>query len=381
MIPRNAQARAAKVTSCLPRTHRANPVGRSEDETFHRPCHESNIRHASLRPPIQSLRITHIELVSMNLRRLRYFVVVAEELHFGRAAERLHIAQPPLSQQIRRLEAELGVELFRRNRRRVQLTDPGRLLLEQGRPLLAEADRIEELLHRAGGGEIGRLRVGFVGTASYVTLPAILRAFHERFPQVELRLDELTTGPQVAALHAGRLDIGLVRPPVEDPSLTLTPLVREELVAALPESHPLTPLSSVPVEALAREPFILFPREHGTGLYDDIITVCREAGFSPTIVQETNDTQTIVSLVSAGFGVALVPTSIATFPQPHVAYRPLTGSNVQLELALATRRDDASPLTDHFRQVAEQIASTLALVRRDGSPSPRKPHGRTQPKW
>jgi DNA-binding transcriptional LysR family regulator len=292
----------------------------------------------------------------VNLRRLGYFVAVAEELHFGRAAERLHMAQPPLSQQIRRLEAELGVELFRRNRRRVQLTDAGRLLLKRGRPLLAEADRIEELLRRASAGEVGRLRIGFVGTASYVTLPAILRAFHERFPEVELQLEEMPTGPQVAALHAGHLDVGLVRPPVEDPSLRLTPLVKEELLAALPDTHPLARLASVPVQALAPEPFILFLREHGTGLYDDIIAVCHEAGFRPRIVQETHDTQTIVSLVSAGFGVALLPASIANFPRPRVVYKRLRGPNASLEIALAEHLDAPSPLAAHFRAIAQSAA-------------------------
>jgi DNA-binding transcriptional LysR family regulator len=227
----------------------------------------------------------------LELRRLRYFVAVAEELHFGRAAERLHIAQPPLSQQIRRLENELGVELLRRNRRRVDLTDAGRMLLESARPLLAEADRIEKLLRRAGEGTVGRLTIGFVGTASYETLPAILRAFRGRFPDVELRLEELTTGPQVAALRARRIDVGLVRPPVDDTSLRLTALVKEQLVAALPDSHPLAAFATVRVEQLAPEPFILFLREHGTGLYNDILAVCREAGFSPTVVQETNDTR------------------------------------------------------------------------------------------
>jgi DNA-binding transcriptional LysR family regulator len=146
----------------------------------------------------------------------------------------------------------------------------------------AEADRIEKLMRRAGTGEVGRLTIGFVGTASDATLPTNLRAFRGRFPHVELRLEELTTGPQVAGLHARRIDVGLVRPPVEDPSLELTPLVEEQLVAALPDSHPLAALATVPVEALASEPFILFVREHGTGLYDDILAVCREAGFRPT---------------------------------------------------------------------------------------------------
>jgi DNA-binding transcriptional LysR family regulator len=146
----------------------------------------------------------------------------------------------------------------------VQLTDAGRLLLERARPLLAEVERTEELLRRASVGEVGQLRIGFIGTASYVILPAILRAFHERYPEAELKLEEMTTGPQVAALRAGHLDVGLVRPPVRDPSLRLTRLVKEELLAALPDVHPLARRKTIPVQALAPEPFILFVREHGT---------------------------------------------------------------------------------------------------------------------
>jgi DNA-binding transcriptional LysR family regulator len=289
----------------------------------------------------------------MELRHLRYFVAVAEELHFGRAAARLHIAQPPLSQQIRRLESELGVELLRRNRRTVQLTDAGRLLLEQSRPLLAQAERIEQLLGEAAGGEVGRLGIGFVGSASYEALPRILRAFRSRFPNVELRLEELTTAGQASALAAGRIDVGLLRTPVGDPSLELTPLVEERLVVALPDSHALAARKRVPVAALAGEPFVLVPRQLGTGLYDDVLAVCRAAGFSPNVVQEANEMQTIVSLVSAGIGVSLVPESVETFSPPRVAYRPLTGPNASLEIALAHRQAERSPLVARFREVAK----------------------------
>jgi DNA-binding transcriptional LysR family regulator len=291
----------------------------------------------------------------VELRHLRYFVAVAEELHFGRAAVRLHIAQPPLSQQIRRLENELGVELLRRNRRSVQLTDSGRLLLEESRPLLVQAERIEQLLGQSSAGEVGRLGIGFVGSATYETLPRILREFRSRFPKVELRLEELTTAGQAAALKAGRIDVGLIRPPVGDSSLELTPLVEERLVAALPDSHPLAARKKVPVAALAEEPFVLVPRQLGTGLYDDVLAVCREAGFSPNVVQEASEMQTIVSLVSAGIGVSLVPESVETFSPPRVAYRPLTGPNASLEIALAHRPDDRSPLVARFREVAKAV--------------------------
>jgi DNA-binding transcriptional LysR family regulator len=288
----------------------------------------------------------------VELRPLRSFLVLAEELHFGRAARRLHISQPPLSRQIRRLEDELGVELLRRTRRSVQLTDAGRLLVEQGRPLVDQAERVEELVRRAGAGEVGRLAVGFVGSATYETLPAIVRAFRDLAPGVELRLEELTTAPQVAALRAGQIDVGLVRPPVDGGRLRLTPLVEERLVAALPDTHPLAGRTRVRAAALADDPFVLFPRQIGSGLYDDVLGVCRAAGFGPRVVQEAGDMQTIVSLVSAGIGVSLVPSSVAVFRPPGVVYRDLDGPNATLALALAERLDERSPLVARFREAA-----------------------------
>jgi DNA-binding transcriptional LysR family regulator len=292
----------------------------------------------------------------LDLRRLRYFTAVADELHFGRAAARLHIAQPPLSQQIRRLETELGVELFRRNRRRVELTGAGRLLLENGRPLLQEADRVEALLLRAGRGEAGRLRIGFVGSASYETLPAILRAFRESRPEVELTLREMTTPDQLGALGTGRLDVGLIRPPVTDAGpVDLVPLVLERIIAVLPDTHPLAARERVAVADLADEPFVFFPRRIGVTLYDDVLAVCREAGFTPRIVQEAEETHTVISLVSAGIGVSLLPEAVETIRRPHVVFRPLDGPNTELELSLAKRAGDSSPLVQQFVETAQAV--------------------------
>ncbi len=288
----------------------------------------------------------------MELRHLRYFTAVAEELHFGRAAARLHIAQSPLSQQIRRLEAELGVALFDRSRRSVQLTAAGRLLQEQATPLLAQADRLEQTMRDAAGGRVGALTVGFVGSATYSTLPTIVRAHRLAHPRVEVRLVELTTGPQIEALTSGQIDIGLVRPPVRSDAVEVTPLVEEQLVAALPDSHPLASRDVVDVRDLADQPFVSFPRRIGSGLFDDILAVCSRAGFSPQVVQEANEMQTIVSLVSAGLGVALVPESMQAFTRPHLALRPLRGSDVTLRLALARRVGDPSPLVRQFAESA-----------------------------
>src|SRR5208282_909817 len=196
----------------------------------------------------------------MELRHLRYFVAVAEELHFSRAAERLHMAQPPLSQQIRQLEDELGVQLFERTRRRVQLTDAGRVVLEEARRALVQADRVVAAAHRAAEGAAGFLRVGFSSSAPYTTLPAILRAFRAQFPGVALNLYERSTEEQIELLAAGTIDVALVRRPVENApeSLVIKTILREHLVLAMPHDHRLRSRRSVPVRALANEPFILF---------------------------------------------------------------------------------------------------------------------------
>ncbi len=289
----------------------------------------------------------------MELRRLRYFVTVAEELHFGRAAERLHIAQSPLSQQIRRLEAELGVELFDRNRRSVRLTAAGRVLLDGAVPLLHQADRLQQTMRHAATGETGSLTVGFVGSATQDALPRVLRHLRSSDPGIDVRLRELTTTPQVEALERGDIDVGLVRPPVRSERITVIPLLEERLVAALPDTHPLAARQVVSPRELADEPFVSFPRQIGAGLYDEILAVCTAAGFSPNVVQEANEMQTIVSLVAAGIGVALVPESMQRIAQPHVAYRRLRGSDVRLRLGLAVRAGERSPLVARFTAAAQ----------------------------
>jgi DNA-binding transcriptional LysR family regulator len=257
-----------------------------------------------------------------------------------------------LSQQIRRLESEFGVELFVRDRRGVALTQAGGLLLERSVPLLAEAQRIEELMARAATGEVGRLALGFVRTASFRTMPAILRRFRERHPDVETTLEELASEPQAEALRAGRIDVGFVRPPVQDRGIELTDLVAERLVAVLPDTHPLAQRGSVPVAALAGEPFVLMPQRVGGPFVADVLDVCRRAGFTPGIVQDANEMQTIVGLVSGRIGVSLVPESVQTLQMPGAVYRPLTGPNVALRLALAVRSGERSPLVEHFRAIA-----------------------------
>lgn len=287
----------------------------------------------------------------MELRHLRYFVAVAEELHFGRAAEKLHIAQPPLSQQIRRLEEELGVRLFERTRRRVQLTHAGHAFLEQARQTLAQAAQAVRVARKADQGEVGQLAVGFVDSAVYHALPPVLREFRERFPQVELVLRELGAADQFQLLRDGRLHAGFVRSGIDDPALTQKMLFDEPLMAALPRTHPLARREGVCLRDLAADPFVIFPRALGAGFYDQIVSLCRKAGFSPRVVQEANEMQTIVSLVAAGIGVAVVPASIRNLRMEGVVYLHIRKPSARTAMTLAWRRDDSSPVLKAFLQV------------------------------
>ena len=304
----------------------------------------------------------------MELRHLQYFVAVAEELHFGRAAQRLNMAQPPLSQQIRHLEEELGVQLFQRTRRHVELTDAGQAFLQEARLTLAQAEHAVKIARQAGRGEIGKLTIGFVGSATYEALPSIIRNFQERYPDVELILRELTTTQQVHALHDKRIHIGILRPPINDDTLVLETLIKEPIVLALPENHPLSRQSSLTVEALAHEHFILFPRHLGPGLYDQIIGLCQQAGFSPQVTQEAIQMQTILGLVATGLGIALIPASAQHLRCTGVIYRRLD-TNIYVELAMAWRKDDASPVLQAFLKTIWESFSLSCGAKTDRNPT------------
>lgn len=294
----------------------------------------------------------------MELRHIRYFVAVAEECHFGRAAERLHIAQPPLSQQIKQLEAELGVQLLTRSTRRVELTQAGERYLDRARAILASVDDAGREAVRVAAGELGRVSVGFVGTATYELLPRLARALREDFPGIELDLHgEMLTPDQVAALHAGTLDLGFLRPPVRDPDLRLKVLRREPLVVALPETHVLARLDAVPLGDLRAEPFITYPSQHRSVTFDAVFDACLSAGFEPRVQQEVAETSTMVSFVAAGIGVAVVPASVQHLRITGAVYRPLTGSAAEVELAVAKRARDDSP---HLARILSRAERLLA---------------------
>jgi DNA-binding transcriptional LysR family regulator len=290
----------------------------------------------------------------MELRKLRYFVTLAEELHFGRAAERLHITQPPLSMAIRALEDELEVRLFERTPRRVALTHAGETFLEQARQLLARAGDAVELTRAAERGTVGRLTVGFMSAAIYTLLPQVLREFAARSPQVKLELRELAIPVQLEALRKGDIDVGFVRPPIADAALEVETVLSEPLVVALPRGHALAKLNRVSARRLKEEPFVMFQRAPGLVLQDLVLGFCHQHGLTPRIAQEATQSHAVVGLVSAGIGVALVPAST-----PHlggVQYRPLADKSPPVLTALAWRRRDASPVLDAFLKTARQVA-------------------------
>jgi DNA-binding transcriptional LysR family regulator len=287
----------------------------------------------------------------MELRHLRYFVAVAEELHFGRAAERLHMAQPPLSQQIRQLEIELGFDLFRRTKRSVQLTEAGQLFLERVRVLFEQLNQAIEVGRQASRGNLGQIVVGFVGSATYNVLPPILQTMRVQVPGVILELRELTTLQQLQWIAEGNIDVGFVRPPVDLPGVESEVIFQESLMVALPESHPLCQCETVAVRSLLNEPFIQFPRVLAPGLYDPIISLCQQFGFSPNVVQEAIQMQTIVSLVAAEMGVAIVPASLQNLQRKGVVYKPLAEVTPLVAISLVWRKFP-SPMVQRFVEVA-----------------------------
>ncbi len=291
----------------------------------------------------------------MELRHLRYFLCLAEELHFGRAAKKLHIAQPPLSQQIRQLEEELGLQLFERTKRRVQLTAAGAVFANAMQAVMSQIEQGVQAAQQASRGELGQLVIGFVGSSAYNVLPSILQTFRARFPQVNLTLHELTTAQQQQWFKTGQIDVGLARPPILDDAIECRVLLRESLVVALPETHPLAKRRKVSQSELAKESFILFPRQASPGLYDHIIGLCQQAGFSPHVTQEAIQMQTSVSLAAAGMGIAIVPESLQNLRRTGVIYRPFKEPTPQAEIGAVWRKDGVSPVLQRFLDTIFEI--------------------------
>jgi DNA-binding transcriptional LysR family regulator len=290
------------------------------------------------------------------LWQLRYFLAVAEQLHFGRAAAALHISQPPLSRAIRALEQRLGVVLFARSRRRVELTPEGTRLLGEARRLLGQLERTVQEVRGMARGEEGRLRIGFVSLADYGVLPGLLKAFKSARPGIALALREMLSPEQAAALAAGELDFGLLLPPVSDAEpLEHLVVQRERFVVALPSSHRLAAgKGKLAVSALAGEPFVMVPRDIAPGLYDIVTGLAAGAGISFNVAQEAIQMQTVVSLVSSGLGVAIVPGCIANLGRRGVVYREINDRHPRLDLWLAWPRGGLGTAARDFLALARR---------------------------
>jgi len=272
----------------------------------------------------------------MELRHLKYFVAVAEEAHFGRAARRLFIYQPPLSRQIRDLEEEVGVVLLERGRDGVRLTDAGRQFLEGARQTLVQAERTVALAKNAAEGKSGFLSIGYIPTGDLGVIPKVLLPFRKRYPRIELELRSLAVTPQIEELRRERIHLGFLRLPVHAPDLRIEHVHSESLLVALQEGHPLSRRSRVSLSQLASEDFLVFPRRLAPTYYDEIISFFRKAGFSPKIGHEVESLQTQLALVSAGLGFALLPASVREIRRSGVVYRDLAEPFLKVDMAVAT---------------------------------------------
>ncbi len=295
----------------------------------------------------------------LELRQLRYFVVVAEEKHFGRAAQRLHMTQPPLSQTIQALEAMLGTALFTRTKRSISLTPAGKALLPEAQRLLQQAASLPDLARRAANGTTGMLSLSFISSVDYSILPPLLQHFRAHYPQVSLELREATTDIQLENLAQGKIDAGLLLLPLPDkisPPLDHLPLLSEPLIAAVPAGTPVSNATAhtakITLKELQELPLVIFPRHISPCFHDTILSCFHDAGATPRIGQEAIQMQTIVGLVSAGMGMALVPQSVSNLKRPGVDYYSLHGKVTMIETGLAWRRDNTSSVLRAFLELA-----------------------------
>lgn len=301
----------------------------------------------------------------IEVRHLRYFQAVAEELHFGRAARRLGISQPPLSMQIRQLESEIGVQLFERTKRRVALTGGGRALLAESRRLLSEFDGIGESVRRAASGESGSLTVAFTASVMFETLPTIIRRFRERFPRVHVELREIGTGAQLVSLRTGELDIGFVRQPPPDHQLQFETVMKEPLVLALSRTNALAKRRAVTLRDAANEDWVLPPYDHTPGFHSQVMALCHDAGINPRIVQVSREIYTTVSLVDAGIGVTIIPATMTTMGTATtmgwkgVRCYPIRSKLAVTRIAAAWRRDNENPTLTGFMDIARSVVASV----------------------
>jgi len=289
----------------------------------------------------------------MELRHLRYFITVAEELHFGRAAARLNMSQPPLSQQIRQLEEEMGFPLFYRDKRIVELTEAGKVFLEEARITLAHVEQAQSAAEKAHLGAKGRLVVGFLGSTTYNVVP-FLQQFRMRYPMVDLTLHQMKTDRQLQALRERSIHLGVVRHPIQTLNLESEIFLREPFIAILPRLHPLAIRESISMQDLAEEPLILSSRYNGTNYHEAVINLCNQAGFSPKIALEVPELLTIIAFVSEGMGIALVPASFRHQQNTGIVYRELVDVSATLKSVFVWRKDEQSPILQEFLKLSKE---------------------------
>lgn len=291
------------------------------------------------------------------LRHLRYFLTVAEELHFRRAAERLHIAQPALSKQIQQLEAAIGIKLFERTNRKVILTKAGEVFYSEAKAIFKQIDNAISLTQRAASGEWGELKLTFTAPAMSTVLPSILRTYKRNFPKVKITLTELPTSAQIEALTTGESDCGFFHPTVAIPNLTIKEIFTESLGIVVPKSHPLASQKKIRLVDFADDAFILFPRTYNSHLYDQIVAICQQVGFSPNIVEEVSPRINAIGLVAAEMGITFLSQSLCSLCGQDVVYKPLTGLTPQLKLVYSWRSQNTSPCLPLFLEVLELYLS------------------------
>lgn len=287
----------------------------------------------------------------MDLKRLKSMTVLAEELHFGRAAERLGIAQPALTQQIQSLEREIGVQLFSRTKRSVRLTISGQVMLGEAVRTLQQVERTVLVVKQAGRGQLGHIEIGFVGSAVFAgVLSRAIARYRAANPLVEFRLNELGILPQLQDVASGRLDIGIIRLPVKSlvPELAVTAIYRDPIILAIPARHPLAKLKAVPAGRLRNEPFVAVQIQEGVGFNAQVAELCAIAGLTPQITQRAGQFTALAGMVAGGLGLAFVPSSVKNLKIPDVVYRPVANSDQKSDLAMVHRKSERAPVLLSF---------------------------------
>jgi len=298
----------------------------------------------------------------MQVHQLRYFIAVAEELHFGKAAEKLNMSQPPLSQQIKKLENELNVTLFNRTKRSVTLTNVGKLFLKDAYDILKRIEVSSDRVIKYAHGEIGEINLGYASYCIFDVLPMILKDFYKKYPEVKVNLRHLTTAQQLDAFNHSQIDIGLLCPPVDDAKLTLEPIYQQPFVAVIPSDSELAKESSnnsIDISQLKSYPFIMTPRDVGSGYYDAIINICFEAHFSPQVILEVNDLHELISLVSTGLGVSIVPESLVQYQKSNVVFKKLNHDAFQVDTAIAFKEEAKTEVVNNFLTITKNIMQQM----------------------